>query len=233
MRFLPRGAAALAVAALFPVLTAAQAPQGPPPQGPPPQGQGPQGQGRGGMRGMVGPRQMAGQRPQLTEQQREQLRAFEEQHGQSLETTRRELGDLNRQLDEALAAAQLDNGRINNLRNSIVQKETALAQARVDRLSKLASILTAEQRQAFRGRGIGQMFGPAGAGRGGPRGAMRGGQRGVMGGRPGGMMMGRGLVARRPGGAVRQPRDQRDDLRLRAEIRRLEAQIEALRRRIR
>ena len=197
MKFLPRGAAALAVAAIFPIVTAAQAPQGPPPQGPPPQGE--QGQGRGGMRGMA-PRQAAAQRPQLTEQQREQLRTFEEQHRTSLETTHRELGDLHRQLDEALTAAQLDNGKINSLRSSIVQKETALAQARVDRLSKVSSILTAEQRQAFRGRGIGQVFGPGGAGRGGPGGAMRGGQGGMMGGgrggvmagRPGGTMMGRG-----------------------------------------
>jgi Spy/CpxP family protein refolding chaperone len=235
MKVFARSAAALAVAALFPVVVAAQ-------QAPPQGRQAPQ--ARQAVRAV--------QRPQLTEQQREQIRTFDEQHRQSLETTRRELGDLHRQLDEALTSAQIDNGKVNNLRSSIVQKETALAQARVDRLSKLASVLTAEQRQAFRGRGLGQMFGPGGPGRAGGRGgAMAGprdgqGRRAII--RPGGGQ-GRGGVVierrqgverqmqmRRPGGgrgtaALRERRG--DDNDLRAEIRRLEAQLEALRRRIR
>lgn len=229
MKVFPRSAAALAVAALFPVVVAAQ-------QAPPQGRQAPQ--ARQAVR--------AAQRPQLTEQQREQMRTFDEQHRQSLETTRRELSELHRQLDEALTSAQIDNGKVNSLRSSIVQKETALAQARVDRLAKLASVLTAEQRQAFRGRGLGQMFGPGG--RGGAMAGPRSGQgRGAMMGRPGGGQ-GRGgvimqrrqgierqLQTRRPGGrgtaALRERRG--DDDQLRAEIRRLEAQLDALRRRIR
>lgn len=232
MKIFPRSAAALAVAALFPVVVAAQ-------QAPPQGRQAPQ--ARQAVR--------AAQRPQLTEQQREQMRTFDEQHRQSLETTRRELSELHRQLDEALTSAQIDNGKVNSLRSSIVQKETALAQARVDRLAKLASVLTAEQRQAFRGRGLGQMFGPGGpGGRGGAMAGPRSGQgRGAMMGRPGGGQ-GRGgvimqrrqgierqLQTRRPGGrgtaALRERRG--DDDQLRAEIRRLEAQLDALRRRIR
>lgn len=227
MRFFPRGAAALAVAALVPVMAAAQQPAPQRPMQP--------GQQRPQQRQQRP--QPRDQRPQLTEQQREQLRAFDEQHRQALETSRRELGDLHRQLDEALTAAQLDQSKINSLRSSIVQKETALAQARVDRLAKLSSLLTAEQRQAFRGRGLGQAFGPGGG-----RGMMQpgGGRGGAMMGQPG-QRGGRGMAGR--GGPVmqrrqglarqQQQRQRRGGQDLREEIRRLEMQIEALRRRIR
>lgn len=207
MKWFPRGAAALAVAALVPVMAAAQQPA---PQQP--------GQPRQQRAQRQPPR---AQRPQLTDQQREQLRTFEEQHRQATETSRRELGDLHWQLDEALTAAQLDQSKINSLRASIVQKETALAQARVDRLAKLSSLLTAEQRQAFRGRGLGQAFGPGGG-----RGMMRPGAPG--GGRGGAVMPRRQGIARQ-----QQQRQMRGGQDLRAEIRRLEMQIEALRRRIR
>lgn len=214
MKFLPRRAAMLAVAMLIPALAAAQepAPQGPPPGGPQGRGRmaGPGG-GRMGGAPMMGPRM---NRPQLTEQQREQVRALDEQQRQALEATHRELGDLHRQLNEQLSAAALDTAAINALRSSIVQKQTALAQARLDRLAKLSAILTAEQRQALRGRGIAQMFGPGG------RGAAMAGPRGPMGGR--GMAQRHGRRGRAGGGPS-----------LRAEIRRLEAQIHALRRRIR
>lgn len=231
MKFFAKGAAILAAAALFPVAAAAQQPA---PQGPP---QGPA-QGRGGM----APRQMSNPRPQLTEQQREQMRALGEQQRTALEAAHRELGDLQRQLNEQLGAAELDNAKINALRSAIVQKETALAEARVDRLTKLSALLTAEQRQALRGRGIGQMFGPGGpggrGGRGG-RGGMMGRREGMMGGGRGGMMQRRhGIGPRmqgfRGGRGAGAPRGGAGDvLRLRAEIRRLEAQINALRRRIR
>lgn len=233
MKLFPRGAAALAVAALVPVMAAAQQPAPQPAQ---------QGQPRQQRAQRQPPRD---QRPQLTDQQREQLRTFEEQHRQATETSRRELGDLHRQLDEALTAAQLDQSKITSLRASIVQKETALAQARVDRLAKLSSLLTAEQRQAFRGRGLGQAFGPVG-GRGVMGPGARGGGRGMVGrgmmGRGGapGMMGGGGrggAVMQRRQGVARQQQQQQRQLRggqdLRAEIRRLEMQIEALRRRIR
>lgn len=233
MRF-PRAAVAAAAAMLIPVFAAAQEQ---PPQGPPPGG----GQGRGRMAGAGGGRiggPMMGQRmngPQLTEQQRERIRTFDEQQRQTLEATRRELGDLHRQLNEQLTAEKPDSSKINALRASIVQKETALAQARVDRLAKLSSILTAEQRQSLRGRGLGEVFGAGGRGieqrRPGRdqkfemRGRLRGGAHGFR---------GRGTGAAGSGFGIRErARSMAADARLRAEIRRLEAQLNALRRRIR
>lgn len=214
MRVVIRSAAVVA-AVLFPIIGAAQQP------GQPEQAR----------------QQRSAQRPQLTEQQHEQLRTFDEQHRTATEAAQRELGDLRRQLDEELTVAQPNSGKINQLRTSIVQKETALAQLRVDRQMKLSSILTPEQRTTLRGRGLGQMFGRgAGGGRGQVRGEIRervirprGGAGQLRGGRGAGM--GRGAGGGRGGGGGGAMR--MDDARLRAEIRRLEAQLEALRRRIR
>jgi Spy/CpxP family protein refolding chaperone len=255
MRVFFKGAAAVAVAALFPIVGAAQQGQAQAPQGPPPPGG-----GRGMARGEVRQVQPLRQRgPQLTNEQREQLRTFEEQQRAAGETARRELGDLHRQLNETLSAAQIDNGKVTQLRSAIVQRETALAQQRVDRLAKIASVLTAEQRQSLGGRGIGSAFGPGGPG--GPGGGGRvmigpGGERRMIQGRPGAGAMGRGMGPGQRRGAApqmrgrmqqRQPlrgggrgaagagpvlRERLDDARLRAEVRRLEAQLEALRRRI-
>jgi Spy/CpxP family protein refolding chaperone len=170
------------------------------------------------------PRQRV-QRPQLTEQQREQMRTLNERQRTEGEAARRELGDLHRQLEEALTAATVDTGKVGTLRSQIVQRETARAQQRVDRLSQLSSILTAEQRQSLRGRGLGQLFAP------GARGFARGG--GPAGGR--GMMMrrgpGRGGQMGRQGRGM--ARGRMGDMRRRAEIRRLERQLDSLRRRIR
>ena len=246
MTSLPGMAVALAAAVMLPAIAAAQPPA---PQAPP-------AQGRRAIRPAPRPdqqaRQLQIQRFQLTEQQREQLRTFDEQHRAATETARRELVDLQRQLEEALTAAQIDNSKVNQLRASIVQRETLLAQQRIDRRTKLASILTPEQRQAMRGRGPGRMIGPAG------------GRPGVTARRPAARVPGvlglgraplrqrleterqlRGrLLQRQPRqvpsrqlrggrGAGSVAREQLDDARLRAEIRRLEAQLEALRRRVR
>lgn len=228
MRVFFRGAAAVAVAALFPIVGSAQQGQT---QAPPPPGG-----GRGMARGEMA-RQAPAQRqrgPQLTNEQREQLRAFDEQQRTAGEAARRELGDLRRQLNEALTAAQIDNGKVNQLRSAIVQRETALAQQRVDRLAKAASVLTAEQRQSLGGRGLGEMFGPGAQG--GGRGGAMAGQRGP--GGPGGAM-GQGIGRGQRGGGMQMRgrmlpmlRERAGDARLRAEIRRLEVQIQALRRRI-
>lgn len=218
MRFFFKGAAAVAVAALFPIIGSAQQGQT---QGPPPPGG-----GRGMARGEA-VRQMQPQRqrgPQLTTEQREQMRTFDEQQRAAGETARRELGDLHRQLNEALTGAEIDNSKITQLRSAIVQRETALTQQRVDRLARIASVLTPEQRQALRGRGIGEVFG-----RGGPGGRAR-----AMAG-PGGQIRAF-RVQPGPRGARGEgigPRQRRGaEVQLRGEIRRLEAQLEALRRRI-
>ena len=204
MKQLSTFAAAMTIAALFPLAGAAQETQSQPQQ--PAQRQ----------------RQ---QRPQLTDQQREQMRALHDAERTSGETSRRELRELHVQLDNALSAAQLDNGKINELRGAIVQKETALASARIDRRAKLAGILTPEQRQAFGERGH-RMSGRDG-GRGDVRQRMRGqqGQRGVQMRR--GARGQRGPVAR--GQMLRQ---RRGDAQLREQIKRLEAQVEELRKKI-
>src|SRR5687767_13248436 len=119
-------AAALAIAALFPLAGAAQQTTPAPQTGAAPQA-----------------RQRAA-RPQLTEQQREQLRSLNETERAAGETSRRELRELHAQLAKELSAATLNNGRINELRGAIVQKETALASARIDRRAKIAALLTPE-----------------------------------------------------------------------------------------
>ena len=205
MKKLSTFAAALAVAGFFPLAGAAQETQSLPQQ--PVQRQ----------------RQ---QRPQLTDQQREQMRALHDSERTSGETSRRELRELHVQLDKALSAPQLDNGRINELRGAIVQKETTQASARIDRRAKLAGILTPEQRQAFGERGVHRMSGRDG-GRGEVRQRMRGqqGQRGVQMRR--GARGQRGAVAR--GQRLRQ---RGGDAQLREQIKRLEAQVEELRKKI-
>src|SRR5688500_18690024 len=159
-------AAALAVAALFPVAGAAQQtnPASAQQTTPLPQA--------GAARQ---PRQRAA-RPQLTEQQREQMRTLHEAERASAETSRPELRELQTQLNKELSAANLDNARISQLRNAIVQKQTALASARIDQRAKIAAILTPEQRQAFGERGLSRMTGRDG-GRSEMRQRMRGQQR--------------------------------------------------------
>lgn len=212
MRFLPRMAAATAVAVMVAAAgPGAQAQE----QSPAPAADAAQTRSR----------VQRTQRPQLTEQQREQIRALNEQQRTAGEAARRELGALRRQLDEALTAASVDSGKVSALRSQIVQQETALAGQRIDRLSQMSSILTAEQRQALRGRGLGQMMAP------GARGFGRGGR--PAGGR--GMMMrrgpGRGAQMGRQGrGMMRQ---RMGDIRRRAEILQLQRRLDALRRGIR
>ncbi|MEX2272226.1 MAG: periplasmic heavy metal sensor [Vicinamibacterales bacterium] len=222
MTLLPRMAVAVVAAVLFPVIGAAQQPAPP--------------GGRGAMRGAPMARQAVSQRPQLSAEQREQLRTFDEQHRTATETTRRELGELHGQLDEALTAAQVDSSKVNQLRASIVQKETALAQHRVDRLTKVSSMLTAEQRESLRGRGLGRVFGASGLG--GSRGAVMAQPRVPR--PPAGTLRGRAPLRQRMdterqlrGRILQRQAPRAPSGQLRAEIRRLEAQLEALRRRIR
>ena len=211
-------AAALAVAALFPLAGAAQQTT-PAPQADAPQQQ--QQQRR---------RQRAA-RPQLTEQQREQMRTLHEAERASGETSRRELRELHVQLAKELSAASLNNGRINELRGAIVQKETALASARIDRRAKVAGILTPEQRQAFGERGVNRMSGREG-GRGEMRQRMRAqhGQRGQHAQRRQGRAAGR--MERAPGARGQMMRQRGGDAQLRERISRLEAQLEELRKKI-
>ncbi|MDQ3169665.1 MAG: periplasmic heavy metal sensor [Acidobacteriota bacterium] len=210
MKELSTFAAALAVAALFPLAGAAQQTT------PAPQPETAQ-----------QPRQRTA-RPQLTDQQREQMRTLHEAERASGETSRRELHELHTQLEKELSAATLNNGRINELRGAIVQKETALASARLDRRAKIAGMLTPEQRQAFGERGVNRM-----SGRDGGRGEMRQRMRGQR-GQPAQRRQGRGAgrMERAPGARGQMMRQRGGDAQLRERISRLEAQLEELRKKI-
>jgi len=172
MTFLPRMAAAVAAAAMFPAIGAAQQ------------------SAQADPRTEAQPRIERVQAPQLSEQQREQMRALRDEERTAERTARFELDELRRQFERALTAPEPDRAKIDELRAALVQKETALTQRRLDRLSRLSAILTPEQREALGGRGLDQVFGRAGG-----RGMMM--RRGrAMGGRPAmrGQMMRRGPI---------------------------------------
>lgn len=155
-------------------------------------------------------------RPRLTDAQREAMRKLHEEQREASETTRRELRELNVELSKALSAATIDTGRVNDLKTRIAQKQADVAAARIEHRARVAALLTPEQRQAMGDRvGRAMERGPRGMrGARGARGAAmrRDAERGIM----------RGMMRR----------DQRDDARLRERIRRLEAQIEELRKKI-
>lgn len=106
----------------------------------------------------------------LTDTQREQVRALvQEQRAQSTEQSARKLVELQRALHAAMFADTPDTAQIDQLRAGIAESEAAILASRVDLQLKIAQILTAEQRAQARelstrrpGRG-----GRAGAGRGG------------------------------------------------------------------
>lgn len=159
------------------------------------------------------------ERPRLTDAQRDAMRKLHEADRDASQAAQRELRDLRTQLNKELAATELNTGRIAELKSSILQKEAAQNAARLERRVRMAGILTPEQRQAFgarterMGRGDGDRMARA------PRG-MRGGH---------------GMRGERGARGVRGEREpgMRTDARLRAEVRRLERRLEALRRQIR
>ena len=124
----------LAVAVLAAATISAQAP-------------GPGGQGRGG-RGM-GPGTLPMlQRLDLTDAQKEQVRAImTENAGQNAFRT---LGQLERDLTAAVMADVPDTAKIEQLKTSIAEAESAALNERVDLQLRIAQILTPEQRQKAR-----------------------------------------------------------------------------------
>lgn len=181
-------AAALAVGLMFPLAGAAQqaAPETPQP-------------------GDV--RQRAA-RPQLTDAQRDAMRTLRDEQRKAAETTRAELRELHTQLSKELAAAQINSGRVNELRDEIARKQAAVTAARIDQRARVAALLTPEQRQAMAERGARM------AGRGGRMSARARGQRGQMLRQRGQMMQ------------------QRGNAELRQRIEKLERELEALRKKI-
>ena len=139
--------AALALAAAVAIPAIAQPPQG---------GRGP-GRGPGGEGPMPILRGL-----NLTDAQREQIRALTEAQ-RSAENPRRNLMDLERQLQVALLADSPDQQKIDDLKQSITAASAAELTARIELQSRVAQVLTPEQRAQARdalGKAPGRRGGP-------------------------------------------------------------------------
>lgn len=167
-------------------------------------------------------------RPQLTDAQRDAIRKLHEDQREAGAAARKELRELHTQLAKELSAAQINNGRVNELKGQIAQKQSAAAAARIDQRAKIAALLTPEQRQAMGDR-AGRMLerGPReGMSARGPRG-MRGAQ-GMRGARG---MRGQGMRGPQGPGMMRGARGG-NDAQLRQRIEKLERELEELRKKI-
>ena len=96
----------------------------------------------------------------LTEAQREQIRSITEAQ-RTGENPRRNVMDLERQLQAALFAEAPDQAKIDELKNSITAARAAELTSRIDLQSRIAQVLTPEQRAQAR-----EALGKAPAGRG-------------------------------------------------------------------
>jgi protein CpxP len=85
----------------------------------------------------------------LSDAQREQIRALTEAQ-RTAENPRRNLMDLERQLQAALLADSPDQPRIDDLKNSIAAASAADLTARIELQSRIAQVLTPEQRAQAR-----------------------------------------------------------------------------------
>jgi Spy/CpxP family protein refolding chaperone len=103
----------------------------------------------------------------LTDAQREQVRALTEQRRAQGDDPRRKVADLERQLQLAVFADAPDPQKIGDLKNAIAAAGAEALATRVELQSHIAEILTPEQRaQAREALGkSGGRSGPASAGR--------------------------------------------------------------------
>jgi periplasmic protein CpxP/Spy len=85
----------------------------------------------------------------LTDAQREQIRAITDAQ-RSADNPRRNLMDLERQLQAALLADAPDHQKIEELKTSIASASAAALAARIDVESRIAQVLTPEQRAQAR-----------------------------------------------------------------------------------
>lgn len=125
--------------------------------------------GRSGRGGEMGPGQGRGfggpglmlQRLNLTHTQREQIRAIvrEQREGEAP----RKMAELHRELRTAIFADTPDHGRIEQLKASLAEAQSAALASRIDTQLKVAEVLTPEQRaqarelaEGKRGRGAGR-----------------------------------------------------------------------------
>jgi protein CpxP len=143
--------AAVTLAAAVAIPAIAQAPQG---------GRGP---GRGGP-GFGGPMPLL-RGLTLTDAQKEQIRSITAQRRTSGDEARRKMGDLERQLEAALFAESPDQQKIEELKNAVAAATADQLSARVELQSRIAQVLTPEQRAQARdalGKTAGRRGGPAG-----------------------------------------------------------------------
>lgn len=104
----------------------------------------------------------------LTDQQREQIRAIMQEARNASEAPDRNLGSLQRELRAAIFADTPDRAKIDQLKATIAEAQASALNARISVDLKIAEVLTPEQRAAareLRGGGRGHGFG-RGAGRG-------------------------------------------------------------------
>lgn len=85
----------------------------------------------------------------LTDAQREQIRAITDAQ-RTADNPRRNLMDLERQLQAALLAEAPDHQKIEELKTSIASASAAALTARIDVESRIAQVLTPEQRAQAR-----------------------------------------------------------------------------------
>jgi periplasmic protein CpxP/Spy len=126
--------AALVLAAAVAIPAIAQPPQG--------------GRGPGGGRGFDGALPIL-RGLNLTDAQREQIRALTEAQ-RTADNPRRNLMNLERQLQAALLADSPDQQKIDDLKNSIAAASAADLTARIELQSRIAQVLTPEQRAQAR-----------------------------------------------------------------------------------
>jgi Spy/CpxP family protein refolding chaperone len=140
--------AIVAIAAMIPV-AAAQGPQGRGGRGPGGGfgGPGGPGGGPGGRGGPGGPAAILHQL-NLTDAQREQLKAIHEERRE--ERPGANMMELQKQLQTALFADTVDLAKIEELKTAIASAEAAMLSARIDTELKINQILTAEQRAKAR-----------------------------------------------------------------------------------
>jgi Spy/CpxP family protein refolding chaperone len=110
-----------------------------------PGGRGPQ---RGGPGREFGPFPLLRQLD-LTDTQRQQIQALV-QEGRKDDSAMKKMGDLHRDLNAAIFADVPDTAKIDQLKASIAEAESAGLAERIDLQLKIAQILTPEQRQKAR-----------------------------------------------------------------------------------
>jgi protein CpxP len=140
--------AALALAAVVAIPVIAQPPQG-----------GGRGAGRGP--GFGGPMPML-RGLNLTDAQREQIRTLAEQRRDANDNPARKVADLQRQLQAALFADAPDQQKVDELKSAIVAATTEELTARIELQSRIAQVLTPEQRAQAR-EALGNAAGRRGA----------------------------------------------------------------------